>query len=475
MIETQLKREERLEAFEDERNLRRGNVRDIERAEWQESGNEGGPQSERMQVLSSLVTTGAEELAASSLRDSCQGSLRNLVKISKDLDRALQQILGQNYLSDGGTQTPSLPRATPSAIVDYLEKEEGNSNLYPSISRDITSTSSIHRQTIRPIIHGQRDFMDPRSSTFHGTSDGAVDDGSQIKITAWPTSATSTLGQQTLRPGRRPTLPTSSPSMSRSSSIHQRNRMNTTEPVQWRSLIEYTKQFKALTTACEEAIQKVADWEASEKRLRERRRQSYRHQKQLLQDRLKQLQVPGTPRVGVGRDHGEEGEEGEELEDWDQEGSNDDDEDEDEILDCRRSRIVASLVGPSNSGHGHDGHRASRLNTPQDEQKLGPNRSHSTAGDQDAGSAERQRASGYTIGRVPHRTTLNRPHLNTPQQQSDFHPDGAVSQAMLGPQPLSPALSTRQGPDGDTTALSHPGPLGSITEPPSPLRVEQAV
>jgi hypothetical protein len=371
VVETQLRRVELLEAFEDERNLHGGNGRDLEQAEQQVLGNEGGQQSERTQVLSNLVAEGSEDHTAPPVSSSCQGSLQNLVKISKDLDRALQQMLGLDDLLNDESRTTTLPLATPSAIVDYLEKEEGDSSTYlsPSLSRDITSASSIHRHSIRSIKQVHKSFMDTRSSTFHGLGDGTVDDGSQINITAWPTRRATTLVPQPSRPDRgQGFLPTSSLqrcTTSTSLSVHQRGRNGTNiAAVQLQHFAQYVKQFKALTVACEEALQKVAVWEASEKRLRERRYQVRRRQKQLLQERLRQLEIHEAPHGAVSQDDDEE-EELEELEDWEEEGSIDDE--EDEALDQRRSRIAASLLGPSSMVRQHNKGRGRQL-IPRDDQ-----------------------------------------------------------------------------------------------------------
>ncbi|KAG0240624.1 hypothetical protein BGX31_001811 [Mortierella sp. GBA43] len=354
VVRTQLRRVERLEAFEDERNSRLRNNLDIEQAEHQGSGSDNGSQDGHLQALN-----GPEELDASADSDTCQGSLRRLVKVSKDLDKALQQVLsGLDYTMDDSCRASPLPVATPSAIVDYLEKEEGDSNIYlsPSISRDITSTSSIHR-TMRPMLQVHRQRLEGRSSTFHGTNGGMIDDGSKMTIMDWPSRAgtptprSGTPTQSSPKPARRQvTLPTLSPqaSISPSYPTYQRNRNdNATAPVQWLHLVKYVKQFKALTVACEEALQKVAEWEASEKKLRKRRSQAYRHQTQLLQERLRQLQGHETPDT-IDQEHEEE-----ELEDlnWEEEGSNGDE--EDEALNQRRSVIVATLLGSENPRRDH--------------------------------------------------------------------------------------------------------------------------
>ncbi|KAF9365831.1 hypothetical protein BGX34_008042 [Mortierella sp. NVP85] len=371
VVETHLRRVEQLEAFEEERNLNGGNGRDLEQAEQQVLGNEGGQQSERTQVLSNLVAAGSEDHTASPVSSSCQGSLQNLVKISKDLDRALQQMLGLDDLLNEESRTTTLPLATSAAIVDYLEKEEGDSTTYlsPSLSRDITSTSSIHRHSVRSIAQVHKSFMDTRSSTFHGLGGGAVDDESQINITAWPTRRATIVTPQPSRPDRgQGFLATSSLQRSAtptSLSVHQRGRNGTNiAPVQLQHFAQYVKQFKALTVACEEALQKVAAWEASEKRLRERRNQVRRCQKRLLQERLRQLEIHEAPHGAVGQDDDEE-EELEELEDWEEEGSIDDE--EDEALDQRRSRIAASLLGPSSMVRHHNKGRGRQL-IPRDDQ-----------------------------------------------------------------------------------------------------------
>ncbi|KAF9982824.1 hypothetical protein BGZ65_002460 [Modicella reniformis] len=367
VVETQMRRVERLIALEDERNPREEDSRDLEPGERQDLNIEDDQQNERVQVLSSLVKAGFEGSAAS--QAACQGSLRMLIQVSKDLDRALQDVLGLDFVSSENTQVSPPPLVTPAAIVNYLEKEEYASDNYlgPSISRDITSTSSIHRHSIHRVKHGQKYSMDSHSNTFHGTGSCAVDDGSQIKITAWPAMRADTPAYQPSKPsrGRQTASPTLVSKTTASFPAHHVNGNGTDNvSVHWQQLVAYVKQFKALTKACDEALQSVAAWEASEKGLRERRCKAYHRRKRLLQGRLRQLQqAPEAPRAALNQDRGEE--ETDELEEWDEEGSNDDD--EDEALDQWRSGIVASLLGATRPrrrrGHSrsHHGRQPSTL------------------------------------------------------------------------------------------------------------------
>ncbi|KAF8937687.1 hypothetical protein BGZ58_002333 [Dissophora ornata] len=354
VVETHLRRAERLGALEetdypaDHLDLEAGISNDQESVL---------PCDERVHVLHGLVDDAPVEPDASSTDSSCRGSLQKLVKVSKDFDHLLQKMLGLNRAPESNQASvhrlePSRPPlSTPGAIVEYLEKEEDASDRYlsPSISRDITSASSIHRGSLRPSMHLRRHSSDQHVRTYHGPSSvKSSSDGNQFKITAWPTSGASTTGAH-LPDTRRNISPSPSPSImssmlpvtsSVSSYRHNKAGTITVAAIDWNNLIEYAKQFKALTEACEESLLKIAAWEASQKKLRERRFRARIRQKKLLEERRRQLEEQEVTR---GEDDLEQEDELDELEDWDEEGSNDDE--EDEALDRRRGRIVTSLLG----------------------------------------------------------------------------------------------------------------------------------
>ncbi|KAI1313868.1 hypothetical protein EDD11_002439 [Mortierella claussenii] len=381
VVESQLRRVEQLEALEDEQD--EGLEDDdlfLEGGMMEDSTSEDGPEHGRVQVLSSLVEAGPEEhLVTTPADDSCRGSLRQLVNVSKQFDQLLQKVLGLDYFeSDNGHPAHGagseglnpLP-STPGAIVDFLEKEEDASDKYlsPSISRDIISTSSIHRHSVRPFLHPHKHITDTHSGTFHGTTSNSVIDSSQIKITAWPTTADSKSAAHPLDTGRRlstspaPSLPAAMTTSSPLSHRHNRNGTITIPAIHWQHLIEYSKQFKTLTQVCEEALEKVAAWEASERKLRQKRFQTRCRQKRLLESRRRQLEHLEATRMGD-----DDEEELEELDDWDEEGSNDDE--EDEVLDQRRSGISNLLLGPrrkSNRRSQSRGRRSRRPSVPQDD------------------------------------------------------------------------------------------------------------
>ncbi|KAG0307783.1 hypothetical protein BGZ98_009788 [Dissophora globulifera] len=121
---------------------------------------------------------------------------------------------------------------------------------------------------------------------------------------------------------------------------HNRDDVIVVPAIQWRQLIDYATQFRALTEACEDAQQKVAAWDARERKLREKRHKDRLRQKKLLQKRRKQLEEQGS---GLESDSMNEKEELEDLKDWDEEGSNNDD--DDEALDQSRGRIAEMLLG----------------------------------------------------------------------------------------------------------------------------------
>ena len=353
VVETQLRRTERIKALEGDRERGENNEGDVdlEHGAMMDSSTEDGPFQERLEELSSAVRTQNEDNETSQTSNTCLGSLENLVKISKDFDQLLQKVLGLDYMenenqSTSASATTPPPLSTPSAIVEYLEKEEDEelqpSFLSPSISRDINSTSSIHRHSIRPSVHGRRHSVDPRGGTFHNFGSSSPSDASQLQIKAWPTSISShsNLGSERnfSNPSPVPSLPITS-----TGSTHRHNKDGTITiaALHWQHLIEYSKQFKVLTAACEEALKRVAAWEISESMLRQKRYHARMRQKRLLNERRRRLNELGTN--GSADNDIEDEDELEELEEWDEEDSDVDE--DDEILDKRRAKIAAALLG----------------------------------------------------------------------------------------------------------------------------------
>jgi hypothetical protein len=356
VVESQLRRSERLEAVGDEPSDRRNDNIDLEQGIHHADTGDTGAFSRRASGNDDpdgLATHTTEQEDKTVL-----GTLQNLVKVSKSFDEMLRKILDLECTDDvqrpitssvSRPRTPSLfVNSNPLAIVSYLESEEDEyepSFLSPSISRDITSTSSIHRHSLRPMMHQRRHSHGRQvGGTFHGSGSTPQCDPNRLQITAWPnTGAPSNVSrsQASTPPPGLLQVP-SSASMFVSAPQNTKEGMITIPAIQWQSMIEYSKRFKALTVACEEALEKVAEWEASEKRLRQRQCEARLLQKRRIDEFRKKLREQRFR--GMADDGMEEEEELEELDEWDEEGSEDEEDDED--LDNQRARIAAELLGP---------------------------------------------------------------------------------------------------------------------------------
>lgn len=372
VVETQLRRSERLEAL--------GEGRDPGENQDLENGTTGSVSTEeeadfqrQMDNLNNLVQETSGETGA---RDnSCKGSLQQVVNVSRDFDALLQKVLGLDsaITEDASATAPKSGTATPKTIRDYIEKSDKDdddpSYLSPSLSRDISVSSSIHRHSLRPAaIHHPRHYpLDVRGSsvnTYHGTGYSSSSDSSKLKITAWPTAKApqglSNLGSNEDRPSPSPSLPVQGPTESAQNSPHVRHAKQgtvTLSAVQWHHLMEYSKQFKVLMETCEAAVQKVADWEAKEKRLRQKRRQTRQLQLHALNERRRRLREEDMHRP-LEDDLLEEEDELEALEAWEEEGSQD--EEEDEAQDRHRSKISAALLGTASPTRGRSQSRRRR-------------------------------------------------------------------------------------------------------------------
>lgn len=408
VVETQLRRSERFMEQGSNNTNRRASETDLEQGDVfaevleNEHSQEEGQQEERMQTLRTLASTvAAEHSDAPRSADACQGSLRNLVQVSRDFDTLLQKVLGLDYASPESAATNALttppttsPAITnsdgrtkaqvplvPDKILDYLEKEEeefsDSSFLSPSISRDITSTSSIHRNSIATL---GRNFMDLRANgTYHGAgpstaSISSSSSESQFNIRAWPkgSSTASTKNNsdserlhplqnrsKASQPHRHTTQTTPilqpAPAKSPLVTTHRHNHDGsvTISAIHWKHLIEYSKQFRILTDTCDEALQRLLTWEAAERKMRVRRQQAKERQRRLLQARRRRLfELGGT--YGAIDDGIEDEDELEELDGWFDDGSGtdeddgyeeDDDGDDTEELDQNQERIARTLLG----------------------------------------------------------------------------------------------------------------------------------
>ncbi|KAF9149488.1 hypothetical protein BG015_008718 [Linnemannia schmuckeri] len=382
VVETQLRRSERFMEQKPNVSNRRASDADLEQGDVfaevleNEQTREDDQQEERLQTLRILASTVAtEHLDAPGSDDTCQGSLRNLVQVSRDFDILLQKVLGLDHASPNSVATNALtaPSSTiptivatdkkakaqvpliPDKILDYLEKEEEEfgdpSFLSPSISRDITSTSSIHRNSIATL--GQN-FMDLKANgTYHGagpssTSISSPSSESQFNIRAWSkgSSTASTKNHsdnerhhplqsrlKTSQPLRHTTQPAPVPQPANdrpsTTTTHRHNHDGsvTISAIHWKHLIEYSKQFRILTDTCDEALQKLLAWEAAERKRRLRQKQAKERQRRLLQARRRRLfELGGT--YGAIDDGIEDEAELEELDGWCDEGSDTDEDDE---------------------------------------------------------------------------------------------------------------------------------------------------
>ncbi|KAF9124650.1 hypothetical protein BGW39_007983 [Mortierella sp. 14UC] len=389
-----------------------------------ERSSEEGRQEERMQTLRTLASSMSDGHADSSRNpDAYQGSLTNLVQVSRDFDTLLQRVLGLDYGSSDhvptATATSNAPESKPQAqvplgpenILDYLEKEEEeliNSSCFsPSISRDITSTSTIRRNSVASL---GRYSMDLKSTgTYHGvgSSTASVSSSSlesEFDTNAWP-KASSTAStkihsdNERLTPLQKqptpprlttqtvpqpivtfPTSPTSPFATAKPPPVtthrHNHDGSVTISAIHWKHLIEYSKQFRTLTDSCDEALQKLLAWKVAARKMRMRRKQVKERQRRLLQARRRWLfEMGGT--YGAIDDGIEDEDELEYLHGWFEEGSNTDEDDgyeeDDEGLDTdeldqdqegiartllgtiddaavpqtRRSRVQAQRVGAS--------------------------------------------------------------------------------------------------------------------------------
>ncbi|KAF9965384.1 hypothetical protein BGZ70_004944 [Mortierella alpina] len=369
VVEAQLRRAaRRFEALEGGHGSQSDNNHDLEAGMRLAAPSLDGYPPDRASDQTSQKPSGESEQR--STRSSCVGSLQKLLRVSEDFDHLLQKVLGRDYIGNSHSHSATthftvkdLPPSDPEAIVDYLEKSEDDtepSYLSPSITNDITSTRTIQRHSLHPLMHdrlGHRrsHSVDNRSNTFHGAiSSSPPSNHSQIQITAWPgTPRRSTLS---LEPDAHPSEKQSShkalhhspkePSTSnhRASRQHDKDGTITVAVADWERLIECARQFKSLTMACEETLRKVAAWEAAEERLCRRRTQAHLRRKQILQERRRRLEE-------YRRSHGtvddEVEEEEEELEQWDEEGS--DEEEDDQLLERGRAAIVNELLGTISS------------------------------------------------------------------------------------------------------------------------------
>ncbi|KAF9351631.1 hypothetical protein BGX26_010409 [Mortierella sp. AD094] len=408
VVETQMRRSERFLRLgigqrrrASDTDLEQGDVDGGEEGAENEFSSDDGSRQQRIQNIHNLVgqevPVGGDEVNTSNDQRACQGSLRNLVQVTRDFDSLLQKILGHDYQkTEGGSSSASasvsgVNHAKAQTIYDYLEKEEDEDSAYlPSISRDVTSTSSIQRQTIDALGSLGRFRNIKPGGTYHGSGVSSSSSESRFNITAWPSSAPSSnsttvaekaklrppgTNNQYLAPPDRhkqqsqqrfdhPPRPSSAQGTFAS---HHRNNDGsvTISAAHWQKLVEYSATFRTLTDSCEETLKRFLAWEANEKKKCWRRRQSKDRRKRLIQDRNRRFfELVG--RFGVIDDGIEDEEElEEELDEWDEEGSiEEDDGADDETLDQHRQRIANALLGTVRPPNYHQSGHSSRARRP---------------------------------------------------------------------------------------------------------------
>ncbi|KAG0078663.1 hypothetical protein BGZ92_001367 [Podila epicladia] len=359
VVEAQLRRSEHLEALGEGRS---GEKRDLENGTTASvSAEEEENFKRQLETLNNIVQETSEENGTRG--SSCKGSLQQVVNVSREFDALLQKFLGLDsaIIEGASTTAPKSGAAVPKTIRDYIEKsdkdDDNPSYLSPSLSHDISTTSSIHRHALHPaaVRHSRHVSLDARGgsvNTYHGAGYSSSSDSSQFNITAWPTNkapkALNKLGpnENKFSPSPSPSVPSPVEFAPNSPPLRHTNQGTVTlSAVQWHHLIEYSKQFKVLVETCEAAVQKVAAWEANEMRLRQKRRQTRLLQLRALNERRRRMQEENMHRP-LENDLLDEEDELEALEAWEEEGSQD--EEEDEAQDRHRSKISATLLGTTN-------------------------------------------------------------------------------------------------------------------------------
>ncbi|KAF9999949.1 hypothetical protein BGZ79_006453 [Entomortierella chlamydospora] len=270
VMKTQLKKEEKMKA--------RGHLgRDLEE---QGPTSEGGLENDTRSLIQSVN----DDVGSISSDDTCEGSLHQLVKISKEFDQILHKASDVDHPRH--KTGPSLPSSSGD-IIGSLEKEgdESMGLLGPSLVRDIASTSS------EEITDKEPESFPPHA--HHHSEDDTV----------------------------------------------------TVTANQWHHLIEYSKQFMNLTEAAEASLKKLIACETDESRRCQERRQIHIRQRRILRNRRNQLRdydaTPGLANSEVER----ELEELEELEDLEDDESLD--EKQEESMERKRASIIVELMGKS--------------------------------------------------------------------------------------------------------------------------------
>ncbi|KAG0019585.1 hypothetical protein BGZ80_005583 [Entomortierella chlamydospora] len=406
VVETQIRRNERflrlgvLQRRASDTDLEQGYVVGGEEVAENEFSRDDGSRQQRAQnihgIVSQDVPVGGDEGDTPSDQRACRGSLQNLVEVTRDFDSLLQKILGRDYqktegsLSSTSASAYDASHAKEQSIYDYLEKEEDEDSAYlPSISRDVTSTSTIQRQTINALGPLGRFRNIKPEGTYHG--DSSPPSESRFNITAWPSStpsSNSNIAADKLKPrppGANSQLFAPSPERHRQQSqqrfdypprpssaqgtspSHYRSNDGsvTISAAHWQKLIECSATFRTLTDTCEETLKRFLAWEANEKKKSQRRRKSKNRRKRLMQDRKRRFFEFGGSFGAIDDGIEDEEELEEELDEWDEEGSIEEyDGANDETLDRHRQLIANALLGTERPTDYHQSGHSSRARRP---------------------------------------------------------------------------------------------------------------
>ncbi|KAF9116026.1 hypothetical protein BGX27_005259 [Mortierella sp. AM989] len=395
VVEAQMRRGEQFLKLENgqrrrpsDADLEQGNIDGDEHGAEHELSSNDGLREERAQSLHSLIGPAVlkDENAGATSSDQrgCQGSLRNLVQVSRNFDALFQKILNREcQKSEGGqSSTSEFPSVTSTSatqnIYDYLEEADDSDSSYlsPSISQDVTSTIQRQAQTAF-----KRPFQNIKlGGTYHGPSYSSSPSESRFDIAAWPTAASSTnstastnkvkgrlpgtnnqylaprLDRQKQQPQQHEDRPQRPASTQDNFASHRRDSKEsvTISAVHWQQLVEYSTKIRTLTDSCEETLERFLAWEAREKKKSLRRRQVKDRHKELLEKRKRRLFELGGLYGAIDDGIEDEEELEEELDEWDEEGSiEEDDGVSDETLGQHRERITTALLGTEHSSGNH--------------------------------------------------------------------------------------------------------------------------
>ncbi|KAF9579624.1 hypothetical protein BGW38_004048, partial [Lunasporangiospora selenospora] len=244
-----------------------------------------------------------------------QGTLHKLISASKELDEALQSLIGPDY-SDPKPKGPKTldqdERLDKNSghIVQFLEEEDNECDLvYQDMGKDMESIMA-------PL---QRPKM-PKQSQSHSSNRDTRDLKREHEASLQDSREDPSQGNST-RP------------LSMGS--------NAASNLDWQQLVQCAKQIKALAQECEHSVHQIHEWAELEKRAHQRQVLIRERQKQVLEVRRARRERLGVQRGDIEDDIQDE----EELEYWGEE----EDHGENKIgtLDKQRASITVMLLGRS--------------------------------------------------------------------------------------------------------------------------------